>query len=289
MDRISPFLRWAGGKQWLSKQLAPLLKNRLLGKVCYFEPFLGSGAMFFASGPECSFLSDLNRDLILSFIEVRDNCENIIAGLKKIPLGEEKYYQMRSKKPKTNLQRAIRFIYLNRNCFGGLYRENKQGVFNVPYGGPTHNHRSEAIVSSIRAASSALQKSDASIEVSDFEPIINKSGAGDVVFCDPTYREVTRKQFDRYGKTIFDWSDQERLARSAHNAYNRGALVIICNANCDAIRSLYPQATFIHATRRKGIGANTISPSQLSENLIILDPKGDTQVWAKLEHVLNGT
>ena len=125
------FLRWAGGKRWLSKTLAPIIID-FLADGTYYEPFLGSGAMFFAVQPRRATLSDNNKQLINAFLQVSckpDDLQRILAALRST---KKEYYRIRSAVPKTALEQAARFIYLNRNCWGGLYRENRRGEFNVP-------------------------------------------------------------------------------------------------------------------------------------------------------------
>src|SRR5438094_7651972 len=129
----------------------------------------------------------------------------------------------------------VRFIYLNRNCWGGLYRENKNKAFNVPYGGGGRNHKSLARGSALEAAAKSLRRKGVRLKVCEFHSILSYAGTGDVVYCDPTYRRQTRDHFDRYGADVFDWNDQKHLASLAQRAFERGALVIISNASCFGI------------------------------------------------------
>ncbi len=137
------FLRWAGGKGWLPKTVAPIIVDRL-GDGSYYEPFLGSAAMFFAVQPRRAMLSDNNKQLINTFRQVARKPEDLQRILRALRSTKKEYYRLRSAVPKTALERAARFIYLNRNCWGGLYRENRRGEFNVASGGGTRNHVSLA-------------------------------------------------------------------------------------------------------------------------------------------------
>src|SRR5262249_24543872 len=131
-----PFLRWAGGKRWLGCILDdPIRKLLAQSKGRYIEPFLGAGAMFFALGPSRSIISDINDELINCFIQVRDAPDYLLSKLSRIPVTAAAYYSVRDSSPKSDRGRAIRFIYLNRTCYGGLHRTNLRGEFNVPYGG----------------------------------------------------------------------------------------------------------------------------------------------------------
>ena len=102
---------------------------------------------------------------------------------------------------------------------------------------------------------------------------------GDVIYCDPTYSSVTRNQFDRYGSIIFDWSDQERLARQAQNAVDSGALVVISNTYCAEIKTLYKRAILIPLRKNKAIGNESKDSNNNKEYLIILDPEKNYQDW----------
>jgi DNA adenine methylase len=237
--------------------------------------------MFFAIQPEKAVLSDLNGDLITTFKEVAQHPRPIITRLSRMPATKKEYERVRRLRAMSQLETAVRFIYLNRNCYGGLYRENQQGIFNVPYGGEERNHRRICGNGSILRAAFLLNQPKVELCVCDFEENLKRAGRGDVVFCDPTYREVTRTQFDRYGKIIFRWEDQERLARLAAEAYRRGAIVILCNATCNEIRELYPRACVIEVKRRKGLGPMASHQGQL-EYVFVLDPLKEWAIWAQV-------
>jgi len=128
-----PFLRWAGGKRWLARRIAPLIRLRLLG--VYREPFPGGGSMFFATEPSQAVLSDLNSDLISAWVQVRNNPYELLDLIRALPVDAETYNRVRSERRGSKIERAARLIYLNRCCYGGLYRTNRRGEFNVPFGG----------------------------------------------------------------------------------------------------------------------------------------------------------
>jgi DNA adenine methylase len=279
--KIKPFLRWAGGKRWLTTVFSHLLASRLRVGGTYFEPFLGSGAMFFALSPKRAILSDTNKELIVTFQEVARNPKAIMKRLAEMPVLRDEYYRVRKWRPRSDIYRAVRFIYLNRNCYGGLYRENKEGSFNVPYGGGKRNHLGICTDETLPRASSALNLPKVELRVCDFGDALKSAGEGDVVYCDPTYREVTRKQFDRYGKIIFRWEDQERLAVLAKKAWEKGAIVILSNTTCNGIRDLYQEAAIIEVERRKGLGMQKDQLKQV-EYLFILDPCNNRHWWEQI-------
>lgn len=131
-----PFLRWAGGKSWLVKHLAPILGDR---KFCrYHEPFLGGGSIFFYMAPkEKSYLSDLNGELIDTYKAIKEDPDGVISCLEEYVNTSEEYYRIRSLCPTTLVETAARFIYLNQTSFNGIYRVNIKGEYNVPYGNRT--------------------------------------------------------------------------------------------------------------------------------------------------------
>jgi DNA adenine methylase len=147
------------------------------------------------------------------------------------------YYTIRGVKEADPLQRAIRFIYLNRTCFNGLYRVNQKGEFNVPIGTKTDVVLPD---DDFQEWARALRYVD--LETSDFEEMIDKAGAGDIVFADPPYT-VSHNQncFLKYNETLFSWNDQVRLARTLARADRRGVTVIATNANHASVRELYEE------------------------------------------------
>lgn len=270
---VEPFLRWAGGKRWLALALAPLIKARLRGT--YFEPFLGSGAMFFAVMPERALLSDLNADLIGAFRVVAERPEELLGEVRALPVNAETYYELRADEPRDLLRRAVRFVYLNRTCYGGIYRENKRGKFNTPYGGGSRTPAPLWQRSLIDLCSPLLRKDGIALEIQDFESSLNAAGKGDVVYCDPAYRAATRTHFDRYGAVVFGWEDQVRLARAARRASARGALVVVSNTYCAEVRELYGDAMRILLEKTKVIGNAAKDPNRRKEYLIVLNPDDD--------------
>lgn len=281
VHNAKPFLRWAGGKRWLAKAISPIIRQRLVGGSTYYEPFLGSGAIFFEVQPAKAVLSDLNEDLMITYNEIKSDVVRLIRGLQALPANKEKYYEIRSWIPKTDFEKALRLIYLNRNCFGGIYRENKKGNFNVPYGGGDRNHFGICENGTLSNAAKALNPLSVKIDCCDFEKTIAQAEEGDVIYCDPTYKEVSRKTFDRYGKMVFAWKDQIRLKDACTEAYKKGALIIISNSTCHEVENLYKDFQILKALRKKGLGRN-YSKAQQSEYLIIMDPVKENKIWEEI-------
>jgi len=266
---VEPFLKWPGGKRWLAKKVARFIAPRLQGR--YFEPFLGGGAVFFALQPETAILSDINADLINVYVQVQQNYELIQQRLQTLPVSHDDYYRIRKEEPEDRLERAVRFLYLNRTAFGGMYRVNQEGKFNVPYGG---GQRTPEILwrdGLLKSASAALQ--GVSFEVSDFESVIDQAGSGDVVYCDPTYTVVHEtNNFIRYNESNFSWADQQRLAEAAKRAYNRGVLVLVSNASHSSLTELYSPFEPIRIARKSRVSRKIESRRLVNEFLFVLDP-----------------
>jgi DNA adenine methylase len=233
---IKPFLRWAGGKRWLLPKLIEILSKKQFDR--YVEPFLGGGAVFFGFLFRSAILSDINNDLIITYIQVRDNPEELHAKLSKMEVNRQTYYEIRKARPDEPLDRAARFLYLNRTAFAGIYRVNKKGYFNVPYGGGDRTLAPLLNGDLLFNASKSLQ--GVSILSQGFERTLAQVHKGDLVYCDPTYT-VTHNDngFRRYNESIFSWQDQELLAQYAHQAVEKGATVVVSNAYHNDIKPLY--------------------------------------------------
>ena len=240
---VLPFLKWPGGKRWLVSALLTTIRRS--GFRTYYEPFLGGGALFFSLEPVHSVLSDINHDLINTYRQVKYHPADLIRRLQTIPVNKRTYDSQRKHRPRRALDRAVRFLYLNRTAFGGMYRLNQTGEFNVPFGG---GERTPALLwksGLLRKASRALWSSK--LEVCDFEVVISRAESNDLVYCDPTYTVAHNNNgFIRYNEKNFSWADQNRLARCCHEAAGRGATVIVTNAfHLDILKLFDPPHHFI--------------------------------------------
>jgi DNA adenine methylase len=236
---VLPFLRWPGGKRWISDKIASALRANL--KSRYIEPFLGGGAVFFRLLPTKAILADVNEDLIATFRAVKRSPRSVKAALERCAISQVEYNRVRDSKPRTDVNRAARMIYLNRTAFGGIYRLNQDGKFNVPFGGG--DRTTAAILGStlLEEASSALKS--AKLLAGDFERVVAEAGEGDVVYCDPAYTVAHNNNgFIRYNERNFAWADQQRLSGAVHAAKRRGAFVIVSNADHPEIRKLYSRS-----------------------------------------------
>lgn len=235
------FLKWAGGKRWFVNNESyrlPVEYNR------YIEPFLGGGAVFFYLSPAEAILSDINQELITTYQAIRDDVDGVYRNLRSHQRNNsrEYYYRVRATKPRTLSTIAARMIYLNKTCFNGIYRVNRKGDFNVPYG-------TDRLLTFDRQklvrSSEILQ--NAELFCQDFEQTIDMSEEDDFLFCDPPYAVLDEdNRFVGYTADIFSWNDQIRLANSLIRAKNRGVKIIMTNVSHPAVLGLYENQQGFH-------------------------------------------
>ena len=229
----APFIKWAGGKRSLIPDIAKYFPDKI---GTYWEPFVGGGAVFFtmADRIDRGFLSDANEELIIAYQVVKSDVDALMEALKEHQrkhFNDEGYYnRIRKQSPSTALDMAARFLYLNKTCYNGLYRVNKQGKFNVPKG----RYKNPDICNEdrLRAASKVLAK--ATLRVGDFERTVNP-GSDDFVYCDPPYDGC----FTGYQAGGFSDDDQQRLRSACDSWVEAGANVMVSNADTPLIRRIY--------------------------------------------------
>jgi DNA adenine methylase len=262
----TPFLKWAGGKRWLAAHIENFLPptfNR------YFEPFLGSAAVFFHLRPRVATLSDINEDLINAYAQVRDNPSMIVEGLSALRVNGRTYLHIRKHKPRSDIGRAIRFIYLNKTAFNGLYRVNRNGDFNVPFAG--NQGRSVFDDAELRSAAKLLRRCQ--VLSRDFEVAFSEAQAGDLIYCDPPYTvRHNNNGFIRYNESLFSWGDQRRLAAAARKAVERGIHVLVSNAQHESIRRLYRGFRVENLSRASCMAGDPGRRGRTSEYLFIGNP-----------------
>lgn len=262
---MTPFLKWPGGKQWFVKHNLEIFPDRFNN---YYEPFLGGGAVFFALQPPKAVLSDVNTELINLYACMRDNPQELKRIMEEHQKQHSKqyYYNIRECDYKTDLEKAGRFLYLNRTCFNGIYRVNRQGKFNVPIG--TKNNCIYDL-DMFEKYSEVLKKID--LISSDFMNVIKNAKEKDLIFADPPYA-VRKNQngFIKYNDQLFKWQDQERLFESLLAARQRGASIVLTNANCREIWEMYKSAGFFlrKISRNSSIAGDVSKRGKTTELLI---------------------
>ncbi len=251
MPTCHPFVKWAGGKTQIVPQLYTLVPPKF---ERYFEPFLGGGALFFHLKSDkkrkfTAYISDINFELINSYTAVKDNIERLIILLtrnereyKKAP--EEYYYNLRDNYNLTSssdrIERAAQFIALNRTCFNGLYRVNKDGKFNVPKG----DYKNPLICDSnnLRSVSHALRNPEVRIKAADYKQILLENAKeGDFIYLDPPYSpESKTAYFTSYTNSGFSDKDQEKLAETYKQLDEVKCKVMLTNSNTPLVRLQIP-------------------------------------------------
>jgi DNA adenine methylase len=237
-NSVDPFLRWAGGKNWLLKHIENYLPDSIYS---YYEPFLGGASVFFylkqtRTIPGEVVLSDTNRELINCYVQVRDNVDGVIEYLKTYKNEKDFYYRIRELVPKTDIESAAKFIYLNRTSFNGIYRVNLKGIYNVPYGFKEYKILFD--YKNLRKASELLLGTR--IISRDFGEITRDVSYGDFIFLDPPYTVAHGNNgFIKYNQKIFAWHDQERLADIIQMIINKGAYFVLTNAAHSSIDALF--------------------------------------------------
>lgn len=272
MNKVKPFLRWAGGKTWLLKYIQDFLPPE--GFNNYFEPFLGGAAVFFHLKPKNAFLSDLNSELIDTYNVLKEDPEGVIDELRKFKNTSEFYYKVRKTKFRKDTKQAANFIYLNQTSFNGIYRVNLKGEYNVPYG---HRTKDFFEPENLRAVSKILQTVE--IAAGDFMNIETRVSQGDLVFLDPPYT-VTHYDngFIKYNQRLFSIEDQERLSGLIDRIKSVGAYYVLTNAAHDKIKEIFRKSDHeIEKKRASLIGGREAKRGKYSE-LIFTNVEVDEKI-----------
>lgn len=241
-QKPKPFVKWVGGKRQLLKQFRlmnlypPEKFNFKTGR--YFEPFVGGGAVFFDLLPEKGLLSDMNRELVVTYNVIKNQVEKLVHDLKKHKANKEYYLKIRSQDPNTldDVSVASRFIYLNRTGFNGLYRVNSKGGFNVPFG----KNKNPLICDedNLKKVSKALQGIE--IKHQDYKEVLKKAKKGDFVYFDPPYYPLSKTaSFTSYVKESFLDKEQIELRDTFLELTKRGCFVMLSNSDAPFINKIY--------------------------------------------------
>lgn len=267
---LAPFLRWAGSKRWLVPTLAGLIPPKFNN---YYEPFLGSATVFFnfAYGHQ-SYLSDIIKPLIDTYVAVRDHPSDVAALAESWGTDSESYYSVRGRvAPSGSVEAAARFLYLNKLCFNGLYRENGSGRFNVPYGRPRATNR-VVNLGDLKECSTRL-RDRVHLQSCDFEKALLRCEERDLVYLDPPYVAGHRSNgFVDYNAKIFNWEDQERLADVFHSLDEKGVYVIQTNADHPTLRELYKGYSCLSVSRHSSMSGKS-GGRGISQELVILSSR----------------
>jgi DNA adenine methylase len=260
--RVKSFLKWAGGKTRYADTLVTLAPPT---DGTYWEPFMGSAATFFELRPRTAVLSDLNEELVICFQQVAANPEAVMAQLDEMPNTREYFEHVRTQKEEdlSDLDRAVRVIYLNKTGFRGLWRVNRRGRFNVPYGAYARPYYNREV---LLRASAAL--AGAEIRCCDFVDPLAEASPGDWVYLDPPYVPLGGySDFKRYTSSQFHAEDHRRLAAAMRAASDRGVYLLLTNADTPLVREIYKDFGMARLPTRRDINLN--ASARASADLII--------------------
>ncbi len=239
-----PFLKWAGGKTQLADDI---LKRMPVYFNTYFEPFVGSGAIFFRLYRERkikhAILSDINAELIDTYKAIRDCVDEVIKVLSCFPHDKNFYYEIRSKDPwnMSLAERAARMIYLNKTGYNGLYRVNRQGKFNVPFG--KYKSPNYLDKENLQAVSLALQKVE--LICASFDIVLRKTKPGDWVYFDPPYIPLSQTaNFTSYYSNGFNLQDQEKLRDICIELTKKNVYITLSNSDTPITSNLFSYPFF---------------------------------------------
>jgi len=272
-----PILKWAGGKQ----QLVDKLLNNVpttFGK--YIEPFIGGGALFFALQPFRSVIADINPDLINLYRTVVSDVEEIIEQLKVMENSKDLFYEIRSQDVTklSSIERAVRTIYLNRTCYNGLYRVNRRGEFNVPFG----YYKNPLICDEANLRKSSIILSRATIINGDYKTVLRETASqGDLVYLDPPYLPVSKySDFKRYSKEQFYEDDHRELAEEVIRLHELGCHVLLTNSNHPLVHELYGKYNLQVFNTKRYINCDAKKRSG-EDVLVKIEPKRNLQLFIR--------
>jgi DNA adenine methylase len=283
--RVSPIVKWAGGKTQLLAQYEPYFPTTF-GR--YIEPFVGGGAVFFhlynngrleskpgLPQPGRVALADRLEELVNAYQVIQRQVKDLIAALQAHEPHKsdgDYYYQVRGwdRRPdfcqRSPVERAARFIFLNRVCYNGLYRVNSKGQFNVPFG--RHDNPTVCDAPNLRAVHQALQGVD--LQVGDFDQCLEIAAPGDFVYLDPPYHPLSETaNFTSYTSHAFGLEEQERLAHVFQELDRRGCRVMLSNSDTSLIRELYRDYELVRVRAIRAISSNALGRGSVPELLVL--------------------
>ena len=240
---VLPIVKWVGGKRQLLEEINSLIPSSF---DTYFEPFFGGGAVLFDLQPKKAIINDINKELINTYNVVKNNVNDLIKDLEQHENNAEYFYKLRDidrqdlYKQYTDIQRASRFIYLNKTCFNGLYRVNSSGYFNSPFG----YYKNPNIVNAptLKAVNQYLNNNKIELLNEDFENVVSRAKKNDFVYFDPPYDPVSdTSNFTGYNESGFNRDCQTRLKNLCDMLDKKGVKFLLSNSATDFIIDLYKQ------------------------------------------------
>ncbi|RYM05766.1 DNA adenine methylase [Sporolactobacillus sp. THM7-7] len=269
-ERIKPFLKWAGGKRRMLPDIRQCIPKTFR---CYYEPFVGAGAVLFDLKPHKAVINDINEELMNVYRVIRDNAENLICNLKKHRNEKDYYYKIRDLdlspdyKQMSDLERASRIIYLNKTCFNGLFRVNKKGHFNVPFG--RYSRPNIVNERTLRGVHRYFRENSVKILCGDFADAVDGAGAGDFVYLDSPYDPLSvTSYFTGYSLDGFSKKDQVRLHALFVDLDRRGCKVLMSNSATPFIKDMYHEFHITLSSASRLINSDGSKRGKIEEVLV---------------------
>ena len=267
-EETYPIVKWVGGKRQL---MFELLKNMPKSYNRYFEPFIGGGALLFELQPDNAYISDMNEELINLYQVVRDNVDELIVDLQKHDISKEYFMEIRNidrteeYQNWSDVQKASRFIYLNRTCFNGMYRVNSKGEFNVPFG----HYKNPRILDENNLINCSNLLQGIEIKHADFSEILKKVKKGDFVYFDPPYVPLSEtSSFTSYTKEGFDIDMQFKLRDVCDELDTMGVNFLLSNSDTKLVNDLYENYNIKKVFASRQINANADGRGKITEVLV---------------------
>ena len=275
---VGPIMKWVGGK----RQILDGIKKYIPGSFeTYHEPFLGGGAVLFGLQPARALVNDINAELMNVYAVIRDDIENLIDHLRVHDQAYrhhenpgEYFYGIRELdrdkalyKDLTPVQKASRIIFLNKTCFNGLFRVNRAGQFNTPFG----KYKRPNIVNEkiLRAVNGYFNGADISLSCKDFETVLKAASKGDFVYLDPPYDPLSdTSSFTGYDRGGFDGEEQARLSRVCRRLDEQGVKFLLSNSATELIRELYRGFRIEIVQARRAVNARGDGRGDVDEVLV---------------------
>ncbi len=269
---VAPVVKWVGGK----RQLLPEILKHVpkIGKHNYYEPFIGGGALLFELQPQNAIINDSNHELINLYKTIKFNIEELLIDLQKHHNSAEYFYKIRELDRDhlaygiiSNVEKASRLLFLNKTCFNGLFRVNRAGEFNAPFG----SYKTPNIINepTLRAVHHYFNSANIEFRVGDFESALKDIKKGDFVYFDPPYDPVsTSANFTGYTNTGFDKHSQTRLKSLCDKLNQKGVKFLLSNSATEFIKDLYQEYTITTVKAKRSVNSNAMLRGEIDELLV---------------------
>lgn len=270
---MRPIIKWPGGKKQLLNEIKKYIPENI---NTYYEPFIGGGAVLFGLEPDNAKMNDLNKELINVYKQVKNHSSQLIQLLQIHEKNhcKEYFYQIRELDRQDtynqldNIEKAARFIYLNKTCFNGLYRVNSKGQFNAPMGRYDHPHICDEKI--IKELSQYLKTHKVKISNIDFEKFLKNAEKGDFVYLDPPYDPISEtSNFTSYNKDGFTKDEQKRLKKVCDDLNRKGVKFLQSNSDSEFINELYKDYKIVKVKATRSINSKADGRGKINEVFIM--------------------